>query len=703
MRAHRSNVRLSVVGLLAAGALSVARGSAVPSRADFMAPAGIQAMGTSVLTIANLDPAQPATSIVDFRRQPDGAATQQVVPPIAPLEALDLDISCDVPVSTGVYATAATADRAIALQAVTTWRTSGASAAYEESEPGEDILVPLIMKNARQRSSLVTIQNTEPTRRMTATVDFYASGVITPVHSIAVDLPPRSSRTLDLLKDSDFFPERLLPSGFRGWLHASAEAPLAVQVFLDVANQPLPVWAFEGLPVERASDRLFVPRFARASTGGTTLALLNHHRQPVAVSLSFLGWEGVCVSAGETITHTLAPAEVLLLGDGPDEVASPLPQDCTASLVVEADAPLSGVVIERDQVTPTPGMVLATEAAYLASGAEDAARRFLVPTFRRAVEITGGLMSGGPEAGSVSQPLSLGPRSSSLFAMNIGPTTATATLELFDAAGQPITGCGDACVAEIGPYATHPWLASELDAMPDDTDGRALITSDLDLVVAVAESGGVADLTMLRGMAVPETPPERAAQLPLESSFVPLLFATGCTRPTPTATPGEPVTPTATEPVEPSPTPTLGPSPTPECTRHTTEMSLSASATEIGVGELVTVTARLQNVGCGMVGLLLYRLEREPGLALQAASPLTVSHPIGLGTGQADEAQFVLRGVRGGLENVSVSVSFEVHLGYPGPAYWASQAAGPIAVRVRELRNYLPLAIRYHELSGGRP
>ncbi len=686
-------------------AAATARGAVLPPAVGTLEPAGIMAQASSVLTIANLDALQPTTSIVAFARQPMGDRTQYVPPLIAPLEALDIDPACDVPLPLGAYAARTEADRIIASQALTAWPSSGAMAAYEQSRPGTDVLVPLVMKHRQRRDSLVTVQNTSPSDGVTATVELVASGVVTPVRTLTLPLPPGGSRTLDLTRDSELFPADQVPDGFLGWLRFQADTPVAVQSFVDVADQTLAVWAFEGLPVEDAAEHLFVPKFTRAAAAETTLVLLNHHPAPVDVTVDFLGWEGRCVNEAYSVTRTLAAGEVALLGGQAGEIGTPLPEDCSASVVVRAEAPLTGLAVDRDQVI-ADRFPVRLEAAYLASGTRDAARRILVPAFRRTFPTASSATSGrlaGENAGSQSPTAAWGPRSSALFAMNVGPATATATLELFDAAGRQITTCGDACVADIGPYATHPWLATELDALPDGTDGRALLRSDQPLVVAVAEAGGITDLAILRGMAVPESNRVTAAQLPRALSFVPSFFAAGCERPTATATPDGAITPTATEPTEPSPTPDSGPSPTPACSQHDTEMSLSASATELRVGELVTVTARLQNVGCGMVGLLLYRLEREPGRSLAAVSPLTVSHPIGLVTGQADEAQFTFRGVRNGTESLRARVSFEVHLGYPGPAYWAGDGAGPLTIRVRELRTYLPFAALRQESPSPGP
>lgn len=121
------------------------------------------------------------------------------------------------------------------------------------------------------------------------------------------------------------------------------------------------------------------------------------------------------------------------------------------------------------------------------------------------------------------------------------------------------------------------------------------------------------------------------------------------------------------------------------CTTHTASMTLEPTATTLEVGDLVTVTATLVNHGCGMLGLPQYRLsvqsaETQP--IFEPANPEPVTHYLGISRGQSDTAQFVLQALRPGQTTLSASASFEVHLGYPGPAYWSSSSAGPRVITV---------------------
>jgi hypothetical protein len=122
-----------------------------------------------------------------------------------------------------------------------------------------------------------------------------------------------------------------------------------------------------------------------------------------------------------------------------------------------------------------------------------------------------------------------------------------------------------------------------------------------------------------------------------------------------------------------------------ECKTHTASMGLSATATTLHVGEVVTVTAGLSNEGCVALGLPLYSLswdtdETEP--IFEATTPLEVVHYLAVVPGEYDEAQFVLRAVGAAQATLRAYASFEVHLGYPGPAYWGSASAPPLVITV---------------------
>jgi len=123
-----------------------------------------------------------------------------------------------------------------------------------------------------------------------------------------------------------------------------------------------------------------------------------------------------------------------------------------------------------------------------------------------------------------------------------------------------------------------------------------------------------------------------------------------------------------------------------KCETHTAVTTLSVSATTLKAGQVVTVTATLANRGCGALGLPQYRLfvgsdDGQP--VFDPEQPEPAVHYLGVAPGQSDAAEFILRAVGPGRATLSASASFEVHLGYPGPAYWGGSSAGPLEMAVR--------------------
>ncbi len=125
--------------------------------------------------------------------------------------------------------------------------------------------------------------------------------------------------------------------------------------------------------------------------------------------------------------------------------------------------------------------------------------------------------------------------------------------------------------------------------------------------------------------------------------------------------------------------------PTLDCPTHETAMALSLSDTAPQVGETLTVTVILSNTGCSGVGLPLYYLaiqSEQPWPVLVPNPPNPITHTLAIPSGGADTARFTLHVLGSGPVTLTASASFEVHLGYPGPAYWSRDSAGPLGVTV---------------------
>jgi hypothetical protein len=57
-------------------------------------------------------------------------------------------------------------------------------------------------------------------------------------------------------------------------------------------------------------------------------------------------------------------------------------------------------------------------------------------------------------------------------------------------------------------------------------------------------------------------------------------------------------------------------------------------------------------------------------------------HYLKVDRGEADTVQFVLHAASVGEVTLKAAGSFEVHLGYPGPAYWGSAGSSALVVTV---------------------
>jgi len=121
------------------------------------------------------------------------------------------------------------------------------------------------------------------------------------------------------------------------------------------------------------------------------------------------------------------------------------------------------------------------------------------------------------------------------------------------------------------------------------------------------------------------------------------------------------------------------------CETHTATVEIDPGSDTIHAGDLLTVTVGLINKGCVALGLPQYRLiihQLGSDTVLAPASPDPILHSYGVGLEQTDTAVFVLTAIREGEIELTGTASFEVHLGYPGPAYWGSASSGPVNIQV---------------------
>jgi hypothetical protein len=149
----------------------------------------------------------------------------------------------------------------------------------------------------------------------------------------------------------------------------------------------------------------------------------------------------------------------------------------------------------------------------------------------------------------------------------------------------------------------------------------------------------------------------------------------------------EVVTRTATPIVTPTATRTVTPTPTFFCTTAIARLISSASAESLNVSDTVTIRATLTNANesCLSLGQPQYRLYTHLyGLEsiFSPDQPAPVAHYLGVAPGKSDSVEFTLTAIASGQATLTAGVSFEVHIGYPGPAYWGYASATPLIITV---------------------
>jgi hypothetical protein len=130
---------------------------------------------------------------------------------------------------------------------------------------------------------------------------------------------------------------------------------------------------------------------------------------------------------------------------------------------------------------------------------------------------------------------------------------------------------------------------------------------------------------------------------------------------------------------------TVPPPPTPPCETHTASVQVQPSAQSVLVGQQLVVRMTLSNQGCVALGLPQYtlRIHAPQGQPLfNPPQPESVTHSLAIAPGQSDSVEFVLQGAQVGSGALQARVSFEVHIGYPGPAYWGDATSAPVNIAV---------------------
>lgn len=522
----RHTIGLQRVAALAAAAAVLAAIAGAPAAPAARASrlAGIAGAGQTAIQVTNLD-AAAADVTAAFYRQGGGPPVSVTRTGLGSLGNHSFFLPFESTLSDGAYAVRLTSDRRIATISLTAWNSSRSAVVQGDVAPSTSVIVPFVTKGYVGQTSLVSVQNTDPSASVSAALDVMASGSHVPVASATLTIGAGTSVTVDLGKHAGF---AALAAGFRGWARVTAPGPVAVTSYVDIGNMPKAIYGVDGLPAADAAARLAAPVVVNDVDGSTSgITMLNVGTDPVDVDVTYTGVGGAC--AGQTVAHDTATlgagaTAVFHQGDVPLPVTgrSHLPTGCAAAAGIVASGPVLAVV----NLTSTSA---GTSAAYPALRDAQAGQQVLLPLFRRA-------FLGGTSDLHVVNP-----------SQNV---TATVRLEIrndrkFETSFGP---CGGTCTVTVGPGGAHRWAFADLAALSDGDYGAARLISDAPVVA-----------TLFNPMRSGTNPPNDEVYngVPVDGDapqtrHVPLALRTD-TSLAPTTTP--PAGPTATRTARPTPTP----------------------------------------------------------------------------------------------------------------------------------------------------
>jgi hypothetical protein len=307
---------------------------------------------------------------------------------------------------------------------------------------------------------------------------------VAPIATAQLRLPPAASGILDLGR----MPELAdLPAGFHGWMRLTSTTPIGAESSIQVDQNPRAAAAFEAVPMDQAARQLFVPLFRNAYFGTTGISVVNPGDEAVDVTVTYHGAAEAPGCAGQVITHNggrpvtipaLSGATFYQGGATPETGAPGLPVGCYGGAVVAAQG-TGGVIAVVEDVAAGDATHAPTAAAYMATGADQGARRIAVPLFRNH-HTPADLVSG-------------------IRAMNLaddGPAHATVTF--YDPDGNVLASQSTA----IAPQDTAGWYAPAVPGLRAGLFGSALLTSDRPLAAMVTDMSlnGSADTVIYSGL-----------------------------------------------------------------------------------------------------------------------------------------------------------------------------------------------------------
>jgi len=375
----------------------------------------------------------------------------------------------------GIYSGRVTADQPIGTIVRTDWYDTGAAGIYSQVKPGDDVIVPIVVRRHEDASSILVVQN-DGDVVAEALVSLHRLGFVGDPELVLgpYEIPPGAARQIHLLFES----ELAGLDDFVGWARVtSSGAEVAVQSFAMVepgVRAVQAVYAFEGVPLAAADSTLYVPLFRSHQRGfgaeklDTTFAVVNPGDVAAEVSVTYHGTFNPVASdecRGGTFTHepVVIPAGGSHLFEQGPGGAHDLPADCFGSAVIRTAASDQRVVATIIDATDGNSLL----SAYNALPASEAGRRVALPLFRRSHY---GLTTG-------------------IQAMNVSSEPVTVTLRFF--ATDPdtdesteIVGCEE-CVQTLAPHQGFDWWPGRIPQIPNFTFGSATLSSTLPIVALV--------------------------------------------------------------------------------------------------------------------------------------------------------------------------------------------------------------------------
>jgi hypothetical protein len=442
--------------------------------------AGISQAGETGIQIQNLDQTQSALITADFYRSAGAWEQQITLPSTNPGAAANIWLP-GTSLPTGAYAAIINADRQIAAIARTDWPASGGAAIYSNVLPGTDIALPLAVRNFQGQASLISIQNTDTTAQANVEVQVIETGQASASVTQNYNIPPGTSITLDLGEDVEF---DALGDEFLGSVKVSSATEVGVQSFVDIVSSDKAVYAFEGVPADMASDRLYAPLFrakqypnpnnpnsGRLDTG---ISVVNPGTSAVDVNITYYGAGGSC--AGENVTSptvNIAGNSSHVFWQG-DLTGQGLKENCFGAAVINATGGTILAIVNDAQNFNQ------TSAAFNAVSGDQGATTVALPLYRD--NHANGLTTG-------------------ISVMNVGSGQAQVTVS-FTQNGQssPLT-CSN-CSQSIGPNQTAIFWPGAIDEVPSGTFGSATVQSTQPVAVIVNDVNvsGAVDMATYNGI-----------------------------------------------------------------------------------------------------------------------------------------------------------------------------------------------------------